>query len=149
MKDYEPTYAQRQIMNQMSCYPETCKTIASRMTISRQNVSQQCRIMADNDVIERHGRGKFSLKSKHKPTFKDLLDCERPTEIAPKKLQKKAREETSIEAFSKAFPDHLRWLVSASSRGNSFAQSLLSQLRKGWALTVRQMHAIEKNLYAR
>jgi len=43
------------------------------------------------------------------------------------------------------FLSHYNWLVNASSRGNAFAQSLLSQLRRGWMLTAKQMAAIERS----
>lgn len=108
----------------------------------------KCRIMADNDLIKQHGRGKFSLKSERVATLKDFLDldCAPPVEIKPKKLKRKQREENCVELFAAEYPDHYSWLMNASSRGNQFAQSLLGQLRKGWMLTVKQMAAIEKTI---
>lgn len=147
----QPTEAQKLIMERMNYHPETCKAIAARLppNISRQNVSMQCRIMADNDLIKRHGRGKFSLKRDQEPiTFKAILrsdtDYTEPTP-EPKKLMKKERETTSLDAFAQQFPEHYSWLIFASSRANSFAQSLLSQLRSGWMLTSKQLACIKTN----
>ena len=149
---YIPTEAQKLILEQMTRYPESPKTIAARLpsNISRQNVSMQLRIMADNDIIKQHGRGQFSLKPERQATLRDFLDTapiERPPE--PKKLKKTQREAKSVETFAEEYPDHYRWLINASARGNSFAISLLSQLKSGWMLTQKQLACIEKNLYAR
>ena len=149
---YQPTEAQERILAVMNYFPETPKAIAGRTSsnISRQNASMQLRILADNGVIKQHSRGKFSLKPKTEATLKDFLDTDyAPPAPEPKKLERKQRDETSLETFAQAFPDHYRWLVTVSARGNSFAQSLMNQLHKGWSLTVKQMNAIEKYLYAR
>ena len=146
---YIPTETQNIILEQMTHYPESPKTIAARLpsSISRQNVSQQCRIMADNDIIKQHGRGQFSLKPERQATLREFLDAapiERPPE--PKKLTKTQRDATSVETFAEEYSDHYRWLINASTRGNSFAISLLSQLKSGWMLTQKQLVCIEKSL---
>jgi hypothetical protein len=59
---------------------------------------------------------------------------------------KTERETTTIDTFTERFPDHITWIECTASLGNSFAQSLLSQLHRGWMLTAKQMTCIEKNL---
>lgn len=146
---YNPTIAQQLIMQAMRSYPETPKVIASRLPqhISRQNVSQQCRIMADNDAIKQHGRGKFSLRPECEASFRGILDTN-PDYVppqTPKKLQKKPPKST-IDMFAEQFPDHYRWLINASNGGNTFSISLLAQLHKGWWLSSKQMACVEKSL---
>jgi hypothetical protein len=144
----QPTPSQQLIMEQMTYYPETCKTIASRLppNITRQNVSMQCRIMADNDIIKKHSRGRFSLKREREVTFRDFIGADYAPPEPELKLKKKDREATTLEVFADRRPAHYRWLVNASNKGNTFAQSLLSQLQKGWMLTNKQMACIGKHI---
>lgn len=158
---YQPTQAQRQIMEQMTYHPEMSKTIAARMppNISRQNGSMQCRIMAANGIIKQHCRGKFSLRPEKEPiTFKNILrdddEGDTPTVVhtqpKPKYLQQKfEREKISVDKFAELFPDHFNWLTTTANRGNSFAQSLLDQLQRDLMLTTKQMVCIERAVGSR